>query len=489
MFNFQVVIFALIMAVVGLGVDYHQQSLKADLKLGDLSIGDYVQTISGRFSDVQQAKADKIEERGRAKRWRAGVRPYLPEAPEGWTRREWNAGDNSRISEPAREMADFEEELLASNTLLKNMAAASEKRAAEEFNSQTWVYERGDEIVSVRARVSEAPKGNTISANAMNMIAGNLNAMNIMEGWGVIQGVAYGTYSSFASNEEKDYLTLSAVIGFGDEVKLNVRTNTSDAATREILDLIDYDEMNALLPRPLAHVGKGAKEIPLAQQADFATRVIELREDLIQQRTAAAENWLRSASSPEDAMTLALRQTGFGVSGTMGAADAALSDAMEDIEAKGVAAPDELASLDQSTSDQPLQTVRAAVYDDIGMQRDSTQHALASVPLPDQMILELQSMSASDRSMAEIGLGLSVRKFEKKNGLLKGSCEFSMVNYRVECGNEPKEANSGTLGSILSSFMKRDDKEEAAPAAKPKRLQLSGGTSCMENSQGGFCKN
>ncbi len=498
--NFQAVGFVFTLAIVGLGLDYHQQTLKSELKLGELSASAYIDTITGRFGDVQEAKAAKVAERERKSRLRDGARPYLPEAPEGWTRREWAAGDNSAITTPKREMEDFEKEAFESSTVLKNMAAASEKRAEEAKNAQTWVYERGDETVSVQVRYAELPKGNTISANAMTMIAGNMSALSLTEGWGVIQGVAYGANSSMLADEPKKYRTLNAVIGFGSEVRLNVRTNTSDAATREILAQIDYDGLNALLPRPLAHVGSGAREIPLALQAQMASKMLDLRDDLIQQRTEAATNWLQSASSHEDAMTLALRSAGFNIDGSMADADAALEEALQDAESRGVAIPDDHASLDQLEDGDTVKTAIADLAVVGTPQSSDAPGVLVSKRLPEEKILKLLAMSEADRSVAVVGLSMSARRFAVKNGLPEDACVFSTEKFRVECAPARDEANAGdsagsdaakgALGSLLSNFM-GGGKEEAAPAekVKPRRLQLSGGKSCLDNSVGGFCGN
>ena len=486
MLNFQVVIFGVILAVVGVGVDYHNQSVKSELEIGELSASAYFATITGRFAHVQAEKAAKIVEKERKSRVRAGARPYLAEAPEGWTRRELSAGDNSRISPPKRELSEHERELLAGNTMLANMAAASEKRAEEDRNNQTWVYERGDEIVLVRAQFIEIPKGNTITSNAMTMVVGNLSGMSIREGWGVIQGVAFGTYQSFAQDEKKPYRTLHASVGFGDEVTLEVRTTTTDAATREILEAIDYDGLNALLPRPLAHVGSSAKPVKPEHEVEMANRMIEIRNDLIQKRTRAAENWLKSAKNPGDAMTLAIRQIGYDVEGTMGAEDAALEKAYEDIERRSSADPADHAAAQPETGIPSEQTASS----EAPSQTAGSKLLMASKPLSEDKIREYEALSAAERKFAMVGLNVAARKFEEKNGLPEGACAFSEENYRVECRQVQQAAEaekSGGFLSMLAGVMKPKKEEEEAPA-KPTRLKMSGGSSCLENALGALCK-
>ncbi len=481
--NFQAVGFVFILALVGLGVDYHQQTLKSELELGELSAGAYVSTISSRFGDAQAAKQAKIDEKARKSRVRAGARPYLPEAPEGWTRRELAAGDNSRITPPKRELSEDEKKLLESNALLRNLSANSEKQAAETRNAQTWVYERGDEILSIRAQFTELPKGKSISSTAMTMIAGNLEGMAIMDGWGVIHGVAFGTYTSYLREQPKEYRTITAIMGFGSEVRLTVNTNTTDEATREILNRIDYDGLNALLPRPLGHVGSNAAEVPLALQVEAAEQIMEIRADLIQKRTAAAENWLRSATSPEDAMTLALRQTGIGVTGSMGDHDDELDQVMDTLQTRAEQ-PVTPASDDQEADAGRLfdavsgifNSAKAKIAGDAPASSSSSGKVFVSKPLSEERIQKLEAMSAPERRMALAGLDVSVRNFEAKHNRPKGSCSFSMMAYRVECDE------------TVTAAADPEPQETSTPKDPPKRLKLSGGKSCLDNSIGSLCK-
>lgn len=486
MINYSAIGFGIILAVVGVGVDYHQQTKNSGLMMGEMTASAYMQTVTGRFADVQDAKEAKLAEKERKSRVRAGARVYLPEAPEGWTRRELIAGDNSSFTAPKREKSEDEKELLEASTLLRNMAEKSEKKAFEDRNAQTWVYERGDEAVSIRARYTELPKGNTISSNAMTMVIGNLDGISMQEGWDVVQGVAYGFYPSYASGPAKPYRVFNAVVGFGDEIKIDVRTTASDEATREILNLIDYNGLNAMLPRPLAHVGDGASELPDVDGAELASRMIKIRSDLINARTEAAEDWLRSATSPEDAMTLALRQAGFNIEGSMGDADAELDRIQSDLENQSLQTAEIEANLDTPETGQETQVASLdAPQSQIADDPQSPKTDLVSKPLPDEKIKTLQAMSGSERSIAMIGLNVSVRRFETKNGLAEGTCVFSMVRYRVECGGQEEDVKVDDASTSVA------DNQVSTPSKKtmPKRLQLSGGSSCLDNAIGGLCNN
>ncbi len=325
MINKSAIGFAAVLLIVGTGMDYYQQTLKTGVALGDLSATGYIDTIKDRFDGANHDRAKDRALAALKERQKEGARVYLPKAPEGWERRAWSDGDNSRISGAPRENTEMEQELLAASPMLKAMLAADEINSEKRLNAQTWVYQRGTEIVSVRAWFAPEIKGNSVSSSAMKIIAGNLSGMAGTEGWGIIQGVAFGQTGSFDPENAKDYQRLSATIGFGDEVHLEVRSAAPEAATREILNAIDFDGLNALLPRPLGHVGHNAPEIEIARQKEMADKMIAIRTDLIRRRGRAAEQALTEGTASETAMSLALGEIGFGNDETS-AADAKATD-------------------------------------------------------------------------------------------------------------------------------------------------------------------
>jgi Holliday junction resolvasome RuvABC DNA-binding subunit len=346
MINKSAIGFAFVLLIVGTGADYYQQSLKQEVGLGELTASGYIDTIKDRIEGVKRDRANDRVLSALKERQKSGARIYLPQAPEGWQRRAWDEGDNSPISNPPHEISKATQELVDTTPLLKAMAAADENARKNRLNAETWVYQRGNELVSVRAWFSPERKGNSLTTSAMNIVEGNLSGMSKTDGWGVIQGVAFGKTGSFDPDNQPRFLRLSATMGFGAEVKLIVRSNAPEEAVREILNKIDYDGLNALLPRPLPYVGKDAPEIDLALQKEMAGKMIDIRTDLIKRRGRAAENALTSGNASEMAMTMALREIGFGDDGAQKEAHA---KAVEELQASEQAV---LAAADADTSEQ-----------------------------------------------------------------------------------------------------------------------------------------
>ncbi len=338
MFNFQVVGFAAILAVVGFGVDYHQQSQKAKLPMGEMGASAYLDTISTRYDGVKAAKAEKTADIARRKRQKQGARVYLAEAPQGWTRRALSEGDNSALEAPEQGLQDFQQEMIHASPVMQNKIMRDRSSYDRKLEAQTWVYEKDGQLVSVRAYLQKEIKGNSISANGMRMVSANMNIMNTRRGWGVVKGVAFAESVSFDPDKKMPFKSLTANLGFGDEVILTVKSNAPDDVTRQVLADIDYDGLNSLLARPLGYVGENAPEIPAHREQEIAQQMLDLRNELLRRAGNAAEEWLMSGSQ-EDAMALALREVGLNVPGTLDEQDEALAEEMRLIAEKAMQAP------------------------------------------------------------------------------------------------------------------------------------------------------
>lgn len=104
-----------------------------------------------------------------------------------------------------------------------------------------------------------------------------------------------------------------------------------------------------------------------------------------------------------------------------------------------------------------------------------------STPLPKEKIEELNGLTGAQKAMAQMGLRASTQKFAQKNNLPADSCEFSYTAYRVECALTAEQAAARKAGASLSAAA-------AKQVDKPKRLKLSGGSSCLDGSKGSLCK-
>jgi hypothetical protein len=295
MFNWHILVLAFVGALAVIGVDYHMQAKTAGVSMSALGVSGYIDSFSKRMEASAEERQTAQAEEAHETRQEASAREHLPKDVAGWSRRAWSDGDNSRISEPKRELSEAEKEGLAQieNSPFAGMLVRTEDLAAEAREAETWVYERGDEIVSVQAGFRPVPKGDgitAITANASKMLR-NAPGFSVFDGWAVIQGVAFGEHMPF---EPRPYRAFKASIGPSDQVRLLVHADASDDAVRAVLAEIDYDGLNGLLESPLAHVGSDAAEIPLEQQAEVAEAILDGKSDASNARYDAAKDALAS---------------------------------------------------------------------------------------------------------------------------------------------------------------------------------------------------
>lgn len=300
-------------AIGALGViDYANQASAAGQTAGEFSAGAYFASYGARIEAVRTARAEAAEADARDARRRAGARPYLPEAPAGWSRRSWAEGDNSAILLP--EMPD--DFGGTAPQILKNMAASGERAATERRNDESWVYEREGQIVALRATYVGRDDKRTIAGAAVDAIAAG-SILRRAEGWAMIGGAAYELRRDPAapdpdaphiSRAGTPFLSVEAHVGLHDEVRLSAQTNAPEDVLRAILAQIDYDGVNGLLTYPLPYIGKDAPEVPREIEPQLATKMLTLRQDILHRRSKAALNWLEEAASPENAMRLALNE-------------------------------------------------------------------------------------------------------------------------------------------------------------------------------------
>lgn len=282
--NYFAIGFVGLAAVVGLGVDYHQQSIKADLPLGKLSVNAYIDTYEARFLGAKAEMAAAEAEKQREENWRQGGIQYLPEAPDGWTRRSYSEGVNSAIQFPN---TVFYEEL-AKNGGAQNMAEGMKAKKANErmlkADRTTYVYENGEESVMISVDAIRGSNGNSLHS-MINASMGAFASMGggAVQGYKVVGGVGLVEHpvddntirNLMTANDKKllksqgfrraHFRRLTGVIGFNQRVRLTVHANASTASTMEILNRVDWDGLNAMLKTPMALVGN---DVVLPEEMD-----------------------------------------------------------------------------------------------------------------------------------------------------------------------------------------------------------------------------
>ncbi|MEM8536936.1 MAG: hypothetical protein AAGF56_03650, partial [Pseudomonadota bacterium] len=268
------------------GVDYYDQSNKADFGLGQMPITSYVQTIPNRFSAAQLEKSAEDEERERKRRWRQGGLPYLPEAPEGWTRRALLEGDDSAIMPPEDTVGGDS----AGQSLLEQMEARDAVKQAKERATRSWIYQRGTETVFVEIKTVERPDSNSLIGLVSTVMEQHMmGSFERDQGYGVVGGV--GLTEKLGSNNDRPYhfRVLEGSIGFGHEVHIKVHANASKQATYEILEKIDFDGLNSLLPNPMETVGNGVEVPERLDEVELSMALRDLRSDFLNLRGIEAQ--------------------------------------------------------------------------------------------------------------------------------------------------------------------------------------------------------
>ncbi len=288
--------FVMIAGVAVAGVDYVNQAKVAGQTPGAFGIGDYVGTIPGRFASQQQETAVA---KARSALLAMDMRDHLPEAPEGWTRRDWDADAEALLAQ-RHDMArdDFLPEQIRQDPTLKALSALDKAATARKDATEVYVYEKPGALVALRLRLAPADGGGGIAGMAMQIAANNIEAMSGKDGFAVVKGVTYreelGMFGTGA--EERAYRVLTAEIG--GRVRISVRARAGEADILALLSGIDYDRLNRLLDAPVAGIGSDAPEIDPAATRDLARAQVAAAADA--QRLQAIEHEHRALAAALD---------------------------------------------------------------------------------------------------------------------------------------------------------------------------------------------
>ncbi len=271
--------FAIVGAMALGGVDYTMQSKRLGQPLGQIGLTAYVDTISNRYEVSNAASALKS-------RQKQAARVHLPEAPEGWTRRDWEEGDNTLLTPPARDLKSLERKVAKARELSLMMAGvlAEEIKGGPRLRrTEIWVYERGDEIIALRAKYTKPDAKPSFSSMVQRVADADIRGVAEARGYAVIGGVVYGEIRPVQGDDAlAKYRGFSA--SMGDNVMISVRAVASDDAIRSMMAAIDYDGLNGMLDAPLENVGSQASVVEQAQQAALAAQMLEQKRGVLRQK-------------------------------------------------------------------------------------------------------------------------------------------------------------------------------------------------------------
>ena len=274
----QVFGFAIIVAVAIAGVDYSMQARKSEQSLGAAR---YVDSITDRFHAAAEARALKA-------RQKQEVKIHLPEAPEGWVRREWAEADTTRIEVVTQDMSGWDKRGMSAmelSPMMAGMIVADVQLSGKMRRKQIWVYERGDEIIALRVLYTKTGAAKRFPGLDGNIEAANVDAVKTAVPYALVQGVVFGEVRPvLAGAGPSGYRGFSTSLG--SNVMIGVRAIASDTSVLTLMGQIDFDGLNGMLDQPLDGIGKNApdlapdQQLAMAEQAMNAHRVMLFGEPL-----------------------------------------------------------------------------------------------------------------------------------------------------------------------------------------------------------------
>ncbi|MGB3316970.1 MAG: hypothetical protein WBB85_21480, partial [Albidovulum sp.] len=242
----------------------------AESTIGGFGASAYLASISGRFVD-QQASLAAEKERNRLRA--IEPRDHLPYAPEGWTRAGWDDAAKAFFGERFDLQKDpsipdeikNDPTIKALGTVGKAVAEASDAR-------EIYVYQKSSAVIAIRLEHLVARPGG-IQGVAIKAVEHNIEAMSGKDPFALVKGVFYreelGLFG-MAAMEERKYKVITGQIG--SRLRISIRAAAEDGDILTLLNMIDYDTLNAMLDTPLPGIGSDAPVIAMENQRAEAER-------------------------------------------------------------------------------------------------------------------------------------------------------------------------------------------------------------------------
>ncbi len=269
-FNPYAIGFVCVAAGSVVGVDYVMQAKAAGSHPGAYSFTTYLGQYGLRVDDTL-AHIDKT------RRQSVEARMHLPMEPEGWERVDWDIG--------AIDMNDVTRGM----NIVQSMAAKNERsKAIALANYEAWEYRKGDQVVRISASFEEAREPSDTA------ISGQLT--------GTFFPVAEAQYRSFKAVGNVPFLAVTDAkhpkqvtqtlleARLGDEILIAVAADADLHEVLALLEQIDFNSLNLMLPEPLPYLNEGAPQLSANQLmtlGGFQARALNSGEPLAEEVVAA----------------------------------------------------------------------------------------------------------------------------------------------------------------------------------------------------------
>lgn len=285
--------FALVAFLVFAGLDYYQQDKKTDTTL---SVSGYVETIKTRFGTYQEEQQAKATERDRQALWNAGSKPYFPVAPEAWTRSSLTDTDDAAVQAVLSRFAPVPLISSISNpNELYTLASGGQSDLIRKLDETSYVYAKDAEIIWFDITFKSKKARNTLVGLALGRQDAFMNALEVKEGFAVIDGVPFIEVQETINGNKPDteIRKFKGRIGFDEEIVLRLNTNATDQTIRELLAEVDLAALNALLQFPTPVVGQSIS-VALDQQPEMARKMNRLHSKMEQAQERVTQQKLEN---------------------------------------------------------------------------------------------------------------------------------------------------------------------------------------------------
>ena len=255
--------FAVIAVLAVGGVDYFNQAKKAGPDIGAYSFGAYTDSIKSRIADMRSARDAA---RDKAERQAALAKLHLPQAPEGWERREWTPELSDTFSDGTEN--DLEATVttaLDDNAAMRALNGVMNSKVRKAAKDEVWEYV--GPYGTIRLSAEYTPHSGRLLSEKILMDprgSGVVNRHGVPVKLGVIRGVTFyfkkrdlydsaGTYPGSAP--------IYLIAPMGQDVKLTAYAETDPQMLMHLLERIDYDALNAMMDTPAQDVGSAAPDL------------------------------------------------------------------------------------------------------------------------------------------------------------------------------------------------------------------------------------
>ena len=438
-------------------IDYNQQAMNAGETLQSYGVGRYAETrlgsVGGIFTGALEAKRLK-------QRQAKPASVHLPEAPEGWTRRDWRDTDKAvflpysdfSMSDPDPENPPKFNyiELAETYPALSLINLAQDENPDANFiehsmrmpedkmlHRDVFIYQKGEEFVALRATYDPRfDKPRPMMEWVMIGLAAQMGGTQRVKGYAYYDGVPFAKSKTIVNSEYIPNGIRVVASEISRKIKVEAWSAASDESVRDLLSRVDYAGLNAMLDEPVEGVAD-VPDLPLDEQLAQSSEILTVKKKQeLATALASVEKFKKNSKAAAGAGSILPGGLG-GAAGHIGALQA-MENMNQTQPADGDAA--------MNTADGPFGTLlddmKTAPSDATPPAADAAAPRIP-VNMPDYNPEKLhpveQAIIKQGVRMAKLhgdtGNQDAARVMEMRRGIVKGGCVHDHDLNRVHCND------------------------------------------------------